>query len=171
MEIKLGKIIAIIAVCALAFGSFSVMGLLQSTERLDSSGIIIRPVTNPIMLPPSTSYTPTPPPPEPVIEIDVYSNIECTNIMTNIEWGEIEAGGDSDVQLYVKNNGDTDILISLDTENWSSQDAENHMNLSWNYNGASLQPGEVRAVVLTLSVSSNCPELSSFGFDIVIIGS
>jgi hypothetical protein len=171
MELKFGHILAIVAIGSLTFGGLSVMGLLQSTERIDSSGIIVRPVTNPIILPPSAPYNPTPPPPEPVIEIDVYSNIECTDIISNVEWGEIEAGGDSDVQIYVKNNGDTSVIISLDTENWSSQDAETHMNLSWNYNGTPIQSGEVRSVLLTLSVSSICPELSSFGFDIVIIGS
>ena len=171
MDAKYGPVLAIIAMCALSVGSFSAMGLLQSTERIDSSGIIVRPVENPVIIPPTPDYSPTPPPPEPTIEIDVYSDPECTIAMSNVVWGEIEAGGGSDVQIYVKNNGDTSVILSLSTENWSSNTAYNNLNLSWNYNGVSLQSGEVRAITLTLSVHPDCPELNSFGFDIVIIGS
>jgi hypothetical protein len=171
MALKYGQLLVIITVGALTIGSFSVIGLLQSTERIGASGIIVRPVTNPIIIPPSTSPSPSPPPPEPTIEIDVYSDSSCTNIMSDVEWGEIEAGGDSNTLIYVKNNGDTNVIISLTTENWSSSNAQSNMDLSWNYDGSNIEPNEVVPVTLILSVDSGCPEMSSFGFDIVIIGS
>jgi hypothetical protein len=169
MAIKYGQIAAIALIGALTLGSISAMGLLQSTERIGSSGIIVRPVSDPIYISPSPS--PSPPPPEPSIEIDIYSDPECRNVISNVEWGEIESGGSSDVQVYVKNNGDVSVIISFDTENWSSSTAESNMVLSWDYDGVQIQPREIRAVTLTLRVDSNCPELSSFGFNIVIIGS
>ena len=73
--------------------------------------------------------------------------------------------------IYIKNDGDTSVVISLSTENWSSSTARNNMDLSWNYDGSHIQVGEVVPVTLTLEVDIDCPEMNSFGFDIVIIGS
>jgi hypothetical protein len=168
MSSKIVKIITVILLSALTIGTISVTGLLQSTERIGASGIIIRPVESPI-LPPSTPVTP--PPPEPQIDIEIYSNSACTQLMSTVDWGEIEAGGSSSTILYVKNNGDTVVVLSLDSENWSSTLAMNNMYLTWNYDGSSMQPGQVKAVTITLIVEADCPELSNFGFDIVIIGS
>jgi hypothetical protein len=170
MALKYGQILAIAVICAVTIGSFSVMGLLQSTERIGASGIIIRPIEDPIIIP-SPSRTVNPPPPEPEIEIDVYSDPECTIVMSDIVWGEIEAGGDSNVQVYVKNNGDTSVVISLSTENWSSNTAQINMDLTWSYDGSPIQSGIVLPITLTLGVDSNCPEIETFGFDIIIIGS
>ena len=171
MTVKYGRIVAIFALGILTVGSISVMGLLQSTERIGTSGLIVRPVETPIILPPSTSGSTPPPPPEPDIEIDIYSNQACTSTLTNVEWGEIEAGSHSNSVIYVKNNGDVSVIISLTSENWSSSVASNNMVLSWDYDGTPLMSDEVRQITLTLSVDPDCPELSSFGFDIVLIGS
>ena len=171
MKFKYGQVLAIVALGILTVGSISVMGLLQSTERIGTSGLIVRPVDIPIIIPPSTSGSTSPPPPEPEIEIDVYSNQACTSSLTNVDWGEIEVGGDSNSVIYVKNNGDVYVVISIDSENWSSSTASNNMELSWDYNGIPIGPGEVRQITLTLSVDTDCPELSNFGFDIVVIGS
>ena len=72
MNAKYSQALVIVVMGAITLGSFSVMGLLQSTERIGASGIIIRPVETPIGVPMGGGYTPTPPPPEPAIEIDVY---------------------------------------------------------------------------------------------------
>jgi hypothetical protein len=169
MKLKYGQILVFVLVGVLTAGSLSVMGLLQSTERIGTSGLIVRPVVKaPIVNPPS--YTYTPPPPEPTIEIDVYSNQECTDPLSDVEWGEIEAGETSNEDIYVKNNGDTSVSISLITENWSSNTAENNLEVVWDYNGVSIQSSEVRRVTLSLIVDPDCPALSSFGFDLVIIG-
>ena len=171
MSSKLGQILVVVLMSAVTLGSISVTGLLQSTERIDASGIIIRPLNESSENNTILSFSSTPPPPEPKIEIDIFSNQACTELMTDVEWGEIEAGGKSNVHIFIKNRGDTDVIISLITENWSSSMAENNMDLVWNYNGIPIKPNEVTAVTLTLSVDPDCQELNSFGFDIIIIGS
>ena len=171
MTVKYGQILSVVVLGIFTVGSISVMGLLQSTERIGTSGLIVRPADTPIIIPPRTSGSPLPPPPEPEIEIDIYSNQACTSQLTDVEWGEIEAGGDSNSVIYVKNNGDMNVVISLATENWSSSTASNNMELSWDYSGSPISSGDVRQITLTLSVDPDCPELSSFGFNIVIIGS
>ena len=167
------KVIAFIIILAsFAVGSLSVTGLLQSTERVSSSGLVVVPAPAPPIIPGGGgSSPPSPPPPEPTVEIDIYSDQACTQTLSNIAWGEIEAGDSASATIYVKNNGETGVVLSLDTDNWTPGTAEDYMDLSWNYNGASISPGQVQTVVLTLSVSSNCPAMSGFNFNIIIIGS
>ena len=90
--------------------------------------------------------------------------------MSSLTWGEIEAGKSSTLRIYVKNNGDASVVLSLATDNWNSKDSKDNMSLSWDYTGSKIQPNEVRAINLILNVNPDCPELSSFGFDVIIIG-
>ena len=172
MAVRLGKPTIIILLTLVTVGGISTMGIMQSTERMSSSGIIVRPAPQPPSSPPSSPPSgPSPPPPEPSIEIDVYTDQSCTQVMSVVDWGEITAGGSSYETVFVRNNGQTDVVISLQTENWTSQTAYNYMSVSWDYGGSVIGPGEVVEVSLELSVDADCPALTSFGFDIVIIGS
>lgn len=156
----------IIFLTALTTTGISVMGLLQSSERLGSSGIIIRATSSPPSSPP-----PSPPPPEPDIEIDVYEDSSCSTVLTSVEWGEIEAGGSATADLYVKNNGDSSVILGLSSVNWSPSEAEDYLSLYWDYDGSHISPGDGVDITLTLDVDGDCPEFSSFSFDIVITGS
>jgi len=145
------------------------VGLLQSTERVGSSGIVVQPPPPPP--PPPPSSPPQSPPPEPDIEIDVYGDAACTQVISSVGWGEIEAGSSKTRVVYVKNNGDDGVSLSLLTENWNPSGASNFLQLSWDYDGSTIVSGEVRQITLTLSVSSSASGIDGFSFDIVIIGS
>ena len=161
--------IALLLAC-FTLGSLSVTGLLQSTERVSSSGIVVLPAP-PAPIIPGGGGAPPPPPPEPAVEIDVYANQECTQALTTVTWGQIEAGGQATRTVYVRNNGDTSVVLSLNTDNWSPSNAQEHMTLTWNYSGNQVSSGQVVRLDLTLSVSGSCPALPSFDFDIVIVAS
>jgi hypothetical protein len=161
-----GIIVGLVLLSSLTMSGLSVMGVLQSSATVSASGIIVRPAPTPAPAP-----IPQPPPPEPTIAIDVYSNSACTSLLKSVVWGEIVAGGSATKTVYIKNNGDTNVVLSLATENWTPSNADDYMSLTWNYNGSAIGPGQVREVRLTLNVDSDCPALSGFGFDIVIIGS
>ena len=164
------KIITVaILAAAMTIASLSVTGLLQSTERVGSSGIIVESTPEVIILPPPSA--PTPPPPEPEVEIDIYEDQGCTATLSSIEWGEIEAGSSSSATIYIKNNGDTNVMLGLDTDSWIPAICESYSTLSWNYDNSDLSPGEVREVILNLEVDPDCPATDVFNFDIVIIGS
>ena len=140
----------------------AVVGVLQSNERLSTSGIVTRPALPP---PPSS------PPPEPDIEIDVYSDSGCTQLVSNVDWGEILAGSTITRIVYVKNNGDYEVALGLSTENWSPVEAMADITLDWDYDGTFIEVDEVRQVRFSLSVDSGIGGISSFSFDIVITGS
>jgi len=164
------KIITSALLSLLTLGTISAMGLMQSTERVGSTGIIVKSFEPPTNLP-STLDSPIPPPPEPKVELDIFTDLQCTIKMTAINWGELEAGETSHKPIFIKNNGETKIMLGLHTENWSSQQASEHMHLSWDYDGIIIQPNQVVKGILTLQIDENCPELSQYGFDIIFIGS
>jgi len=157
---------AILLLSAALIGGVTVVGVLQSTERVGTSGIVTMPS------PPSPpSPPPSPPPPEPTIAIDVYSDSGCTLVLTTIQWDSIEAGSSVDRTVYVKNSGDGDVTLSLITENWDPVEALDDMVLSWDYDLSPLAPGAVVELTLTLTVDSGISGISNFSFDIVIVGS
>jgi hypothetical protein len=144
----------------------SAVGLLQSSERIGSSGIVVKPAPSP-----TPPQPPLPPPPEPTIKIDIYRDFECTEVMTNVDWGSIEAGGSVSRVIYIKNSGDSGVRLSLVADNWNPSAAAGYLTLSWSYDGDALSPGAVVGVTLTLAVSSSIVGVDSFSFDIVIVGS
>ena len=169
---KAAQIIATLAVFSLVFiGGISVVGLLQSTERVSSSGLIVQPQPPPPPPPSPPSSPPPSPPPEPSIEIDVYSDSACTQVISNVVWGDVEVGNSASQTIYVKNSGDDGVTLSMSTENWSTVDATNYLQLSWDYDGSTIASGEVRGIILTLSVASSVSGVDTFSFDIVITGS
>ena len=162
---KAGFITTLIIIISIV-SSISVTGLLQSTESVGSSGILVQ------TLPPTPPPPSQPPsPPEPRVEIDVYSDGECTSKLTQVEWGSIEAGGSINRAMYVKNAGDAEVTLSLLTDSWDPAAAEEYMVVSWDYDGEKLRSGEVLEITLTLTVEASISMLGEFHFDVVIVGS
>jgi hypothetical protein len=165
-------VIASVLVVTLAFiGGISVVGLLETTESVSSSGIVIQPPPPPIPLPlPPPEDSPLPPP-EPTVEIDVYCDIDCTETLYTVTWGEIQIGGSVSSKLFIKNNGDSGIDLSLLTDNWNPVELESYMTLNWDYDGSTIQPREVVEIILILSISPDATEITTFSFDIILVGS
>ena len=152
------------------FGGMSVVGLLQSSERIGSSGIVIKPPPLLPSPPPPVGPSATPPP-EPTIEIDVYSNQACTQSLSSVSWGSIEAGSSVDRVIYVKNSGDYRVFLELITDDWVPSGAVDFIHLSWDSDGIYLDPSAVLEATLTLNIDSSIDGIDSFNFDIILIGS
>ena len=157
-------ILTLILISVSLVSGFSIAGLLQSTESVGTSGIVVQPVPPPPPAPPA-------PPPEPTVEIDVYGDSGCTNVVTEVAWGSIQTGSSASEIVYVKNAGEASVSLSLLTDNWDPVGAAGYMTLSWNYDGNPIEPGAVLEVVLTLSIDSSGTDLAGFTFDIVFVGS
>jgi len=186
------KTALILTIASISFAfvtGYSVVGVIQSTERVGTSGIIVQPapLPPPLPLPPSpvgSSPSPPPSPPspppsppspppspqEPTLEIEVYSDAACTQSINSITWGEIEAGRSVDKEIYVKNNGDQGVYLSLLTQNWTPSAAADDIQLSWNYDDSTINPDEEMKIILTLVVSSNIQGIDTFAFNIVLVG-
>ena len=104
------------------------------------------------------------------VNVGVYWNQNCTETVTSIDWGMLEPAESKNATIYLKNEGNTPINLSLNTSNWNPAEARNYVNLNWTYSGENLQPDQALPATLTLSVEQNVTNITTFNFDIIIIG-
>jgi len=102
--------------------------------------------------------------------LGVYQEDSGSVVLSSVSWGTLQPGESQNVICYIKNEGNSATIISLDTSNWSPTNAESYLNLNWDYNGYPIAPDAVIPITLTLSVDSNIEGISTFSFDITIVG-
>jgi len=105
------------------------------------------------------------------IGVGVYSDSACTQEVLSIPWGTLDPGETCDETVYIRNEGNVAVVLSMTTENWDPSSASSYITLSWNLEqGYVLNHGQSVETVLTLSVSSSISGVESFTFDIIITG-
>lgn len=102
--------------------------------------------------------------------LGVYSNYQCTEELTVLDWGTLEPGSIQTITIYVKNEGDSPATLSLETSNWIPSAASEYLTLNWNYYNQILNPDSNSQVILTLSVDQSIHGIENFSFDVSIIG-
>ena len=113
------------------------------------------------------------------IGVEVYWDQNRENKTETINWDEIWLGTSKNVTVYIRSTSNYKVTINLNATDWVPDNLSEYMNLSWDYNGTSLNPGEVIPVTLTLSVSYSqsfvsyliAEDVQNFNFDIHIIAS
>lgn len=103
--------------------------------------------------------------------LGVYSDSWCTKELTAIPWGTLEPGATQNVVCYIKNEGNTPTTLQLQTSNWNPIAASDYINLSWNYNNQAINPNNSIPITLTLSVDNAITGITTFAFQITIVGS
>jgi hypothetical protein len=105
------------------------------------------------------------------VGVGVYSDSGCNQKVLSIQWGTLDPGETSHEPVYIRNEGNTAVVLTMTTENWSPASASSYITLSWNLEqGYVLDPAESVETVLTLSVSPSISGVESFTFDIIITG-
>ena len=107
------------------------------------------------------------------VGIGVYSNPECTNPRTSMAWGTLVPGGSQNIICYIKNEGSSPSTLSMYPSGWdpASLATSNYLVLSWDYDGHSINPDDAIPVTFTLTVDASIEGITSFSFDITIVGS
>lgn len=137
----------IIATMLLALLSgFTVSGLLNTSKTLTSSGSVK------------------------TINVGVYYDVLCTQVMNSVDWGTLKPGEEVYQTVYIMNPGSSPLNVSMTTSNWSPAEAANYITFAWDSEGASIDSDQVLQVLLTLSVSDTITGLTDFSFNIVIEG-
>lgn len=102
------------------------------------------------------------------IGVGVYWDSACTNKVSSIDWGLLDPDSSKNVALYVRNEGNSVVVLSKATQNWNPSDASSYMTLNWDYTGQTLSVNQALRLTLTLVVSQDISEITSFSFDIMI---
>ncbi len=98
----------------------------------------------------------------------IYWDQACTNRTLSLPWGSVEAGSNTTLTIYIKNEGNSAAPLSLKTSNWNPSTAMNSISLKWNYSGQVLSAGQVIPVELTLTVCPTVSGITNFSFDTII---
>jgi hypothetical protein len=104
------------------------------------------------------------------IGVTAYWDSVYTSRVTSIDWGTIEPGSSKNVSMYLRNEGNAPITVSLNVMNWNPTNASSYMSVSWNYSGAQISPSNSALVTLKLVVASNVSNIPTFDVSIVITG-
>lgn len=104
------------------------------------------------------------------VNVGVYWDSGCTNATSSVNWGLLSPGTSQNVTLYLRNEGNTVVRLSMTAQSWSPANASSYMSFVWNREGASVNASSVVTANLSLSVSSGIAGITSFSFDIVIVG-
>lgn len=105
------------------------------------------------------------------IGVGVYWNSDGTNTVTSINWGILEPGSNINRTCYIKNEGNSASTLSMNVTNWNPSNASDYISLNWDYNGQLVNPDQLIPVIFTLSISDSVEGITSFSFDITIVGS
>ena len=101
--------------------------------------------------------------------IGVYNNDGSP--LTTLQWDTLEPGQSKTIPTLIKNEGNVPLTISVAASNWDPFQAQNYLTLSWTCSNQPLNPGETAQLDLTLEVDPDIWGITSFSFDITIIGS
>jgi hypothetical protein len=108
--------------------------------------------------------------PSPAVQLGVYSDSGCTSALSSISWGTLSPGNTTTSTMYVRNEGNVAVTLSIQTADWNPANASSYLVFGWNCTGYVLQPSQVVQALLTLTVSSSISGITSFSFDITLAG-
>jgi hypothetical protein len=124
----------------------SVLALLQSSRTISSHGTIRG------------------------VNVGVYSDSGCTIPYSSLDWGTIDNGSQTVKTVYVKNEGTSNMTLSISNNTWVPVDATSYLALTWNRESYLLANGTSVNANLTLAVSPTFTNGTDFSFNIVITG-
>jgi len=137
-------ILVVIAIVVTAIATHAAMMLTYSETRITAQGTIK------------------------TVGVEAYWDAGCTEEVTEIDWGTLEPGSQTDTTFYVNNQGNMPVTLSLDTEAWSPSEAQTYMSLDWDYDGSPVNPDTAIPVRMTLTVSADITGITAFSFQLVI---
>lgn len=178
----IGAIVAVVLLCAILSG----LMLIQFAPNYPASGENPSPVApNPQANSTNSTDSTVPSQPAPnypttetisnvgslkTIDIEAYWDENLTNRVNGINWGTLEPGDQKSFSIYLHNEGNSAVTLSMSTSNWNPSTAATYLTLSWNYNGQAIEADKNLQVTLTLSVSANITGITNFSFDTIVVG-
>lgn len=139
--------VAIVAVALVGlFLTLTTAGLLSVNQSVPTSGVVSS------------------------VNVGVYSDSACTQLLTSISWGSVSPGSTVTRTCYVKNTGTASITLSMTTNSWSPPSAEGPIGLAWDRENTAISSGQVVLATFTLTVSSSISGVTNFSFNVVVTG-
>jgi hypothetical protein len=102
------------------------------------------------------------------VSVGVYWDSTCASPVYYLDWGRVEPNSTKKATVFIRNEGNEQSLLFLNTTNWTPANASHVIALSWDYTGQTLDQQQTIQVTLTLSIAAATNEIEDFTFDVVI---
>lgn len=151
---------AIISIAILAGGiviTYDILTVGVDTHSIATSGIIPREVGN--------------------VNIEVYSDSFGNYLITEVDWGILAPGDIIERDVYVRNTGGDDVIVTISTQDWNftpvegqtvPSNPEDYFDVTWSFGTSTLGVNRQRMATITLTLSGSVFYIDYFEFDIVI---
>lgn len=104
------------------------------------------------------------------VGVGIYWDINCNETVSYLDWGIVEPGSSGNITIYIRNEGNADMVLSFNTSNWTPPAASQYIALGWDYDGMRIQPDEVIQVTFTIALSPSIGDIKIYEFDLQITG-
>jgi hypothetical protein len=105
------------------------------------------------------------------VSINVFQNVNLTNPVTSIDWGMLDPGQTKNCTVYLQSTSNVPISLSMYAANWDPANASEFLTLTWNYKGQAVARSASLPAIFSLAVNASISGITSFSFDIWIVGS
>jgi len=106
------------------------------------------------------------------VNLGVYSDVGCQNVITEINWGMLEPNVVINYTCYVKNLSNVPLNVTVTSSNWNPATAPQYIFFSADVSECQNIPvNGVREIVFTLQIAYNVTGITNFSFNINIVGS
>ena len=102
------------------------------------------------------------------VGVGAYWDSSCNYAVSWLDWGTVGPGSIKNISIYLRNEGNYAVRLSMFADNWYPSDASSYMALSWDYAGQTVDPQDVVQTTLALSTSSGVEGITDFSFDIIM---
>jgi len=106
-----------------------------------------------------------------LVGIGVFKDVNFTMPVTTIDWGIIEPGQTKNYSAYILSESNVPLSLNMYTANWNPQNASTFLTLTWDYKAQTIAPHASLPVTFSLAANASIHGISTFSFDIWIIGS
>jgi hypothetical protein len=91
--------------------------------------------------------------------VGVYSDSGCTQAASSINWGNLAPGNNATFPLWIKNNGSSNLTLTMATTGWSPSNATQGITVNWDRQNTVSGANQTLSATLTLIVSP--PQLTA----------
>jgi len=105
------------------------------------------------------------------IGVGIYWDQTCSNRTLTFQWGQLDPGANKTLTIYVKNECNSPIVLSLETSNWTPSASAHYISLAWNYSSQVINANDVVPIEITLTINSTINGISDFNYNTIIAAS
>lgn len=102
--------------------------------------------------------------------VGVYLDASCSRRAYSIDWGVLSPGETKNVVVYVRNEGNQTVFLSVTASNFAPAEASNCLSFAWSCEGHKIKVNRAVQVTPSLFVSPSTTGISAFSFDLTFEG-